>query len=75
MKQQIEEHSSREMEQLAYEDVLVQLNSLLEQYGAREVLKDFHVAYPRMFEELSVQLHRLTPDKRVAALLRPSEGF
>lgn len=63
------------MEQLAYEDLLVQLNSQLEQYGVREVMKDFRVAYPNMFEELVLQINRLMPDKKLPALLRPPEGL
>lgn len=60
----------QEQEQLSYNDVLVDLNSLLEQYGTREVLKDFRTSYPAMFEELSVQIGRLGSDAKVAALLR-----
>ena len=59
-----------EIEQLEYNDVLVQLNSCFEQYGVREVMKDFRSAYPEMFEEMTTQLARLTPAAK-AALLRP----
>ena len=61
----------QEIEQLDYEDVLVNLNSLFEQYGCREVLKDFRRSYPHMFEELVIQINRLKPDGQIAALLRP----
>jgi hypothetical protein len=60
-----------ELDQIEYNDTLVALNSCFEQYGVREVLKDFRNSYPQMFEELMVQLHRLTPTNKVAALLKP----
>lgn len=58
------------LERLEYEDALVLLNSMCQQYGAREVLKDFRDAYPDMFQEVLVQITRLDPGKKVAALLR-----
>ena len=61
----------QDIEQYEYEDTLVMMNSSFEQYGVREVLKDFRTSYPKMFEELVVQLGRLTPAPHVAALLRP----
>ena len=61
----------QELEQHEYEDTLVMLNSIFEQYGVREALKDFRVAFPRMFEELHVQINRLGNDTKVAALLKP----
>lgn len=61
----------QELEQIEYNDTLVSLNSCFEQYGVREVLKDFRTSYPQMFEELMVQLTRLTPTTKVAALLKP----
>jgi hypothetical protein len=61
----------QELEQIEYNDTLVALNSCFEQYGVREVLKDFRNSYPAMFEELVVQMTRLTPQAKVAALLRP----
>lgn len=62
--------SKSEIEQLDYEDVLVSLNSLLEQYGARKVFTDFRDAFPKMYEELVIQINRLPPQGQVAALLR-----
>jgi hypothetical protein len=65
------EQSKKELAQLEYEDTLVQLNSFFEQYGCRQVMKDFRDVYPRMFEELVVQIDRLKPgNQQVAALLR-----
>ena len=61
---------NKELEQLEYEDALVMLNSMCQQYGAREVLKDFREAYPDMFGEVLIQINRLGPDRHVAALLR-----
>lgn len=62
--------SKQELEQLEYEDVLVNLNSLFEQYGCREVCKDFRTCYPAMFDELLIQINRLKPDKQIPALLK-----
>lgn len=58
------------MEQIEYEDTLVNLNSILEQYGCRSVLLDFKDAFPHMYNELVVQIGRLPPNGQVAALLR-----
>jgi len=58
-----------ELEQLEYDDALVQLFSMCQQYGAREVLSDFRNSFPEMFEEILVQINRLPPKQR-AALLR-----
>ena len=62
----------QELEQHEYEDTLVMLNSAFEQYGARNVLKDFRDVYPRMFEEMVVQINRIVPNTKVAALLKAS---
>jgi hypothetical protein len=70
MKQE-QEQSNKEMGLLEYEDTLVSLNSLFEQYGCREVMKDFRNGFPDMFAELVVQINRLKPDAQIAALLRP----
>lgn len=65
-----EEVSRQELAQLAYEDVLVSLNSLFEQYGTRQVLASFREAYPDMYEEVVIQINRLPPQRQVPALLR-----
>jgi hypothetical protein len=62
----------QELEQQEYEDTLVMLNSMFEQYGVREVMKDFRDNFPKMFEELTVQIDRLTPASKVALLRPPS---
>jgi hypothetical protein len=62
--------SKQELEQLEYNDTLIGLHSICEQYGAREVLRDFRATFPEMFEELVVQINRLPPPPK-AALLRP----
>ncbi len=66
-----QERNSQELQQLEYEDVLVGLNSVCEQYGCRAVMMDFRDACPKMFEELVIQINRILPDKHVAALLKP----
>jgi hypothetical protein len=58
----------QDLELLEYNDILVGINSLFEQYGVREVLKDFRDAYPKMFDELHTQINRFPP--KTAALLR-----
>jgi hypothetical protein len=58
-----------EEEQLRYNDLLVDLASLMQQYGARRVMSDFQSHYPAFFQELKVQINRF-PEKPVAALLR-----
>lgn len=62
--------SRQELEQLDYDDALILLYSMCQQYGAREVFRDFRQAFPEMFEEVVVQVNRLGPHGRVAALLR-----
>lgn len=63
--------SSSELQQLEYEDTLVQLNSCCQQYGCRAVLIDFRDMAPKMFEELMVQGNRLIPKQQLARLLQP----
>jgi len=62
---------TKELETLDYEDSLVLFNSSCEQYGARQVLVDFRDAFPDMFKEVEIQIERLKPQPKVAALLRP----
>jgi hypothetical protein len=57
-------------EQLDYDDTLVLLFSVCQQYGAREVFKDFRQAFPDMFEEIVVQVNRLGPRDKLPALLK-----
>lgn len=58
-----------EEDQLRYNDVLVDLASMMQQYGVRRVMSDFQAHYPGFFQELKVQINRF-PEKPVAALLR-----
>ncbi|CAB4240617.1 hypothetical protein UFOVP39_24 [uncultured Caudovirales phage] len=58
-----------EEEQLQYNDLLVELASLMQQYGTRRVMMDFQTHYPAFFQEMKVQINRF-PEKSVAALLR-----
>jgi hypothetical protein len=60
--------SKQQLEQLEYDDTLVSLHSLCQQYGAREVLKDFREHFPEMFTELLVQINRLTPPPKAVLL-------
>lgn len=58
-----------EFEQLEYDDALVSLFSVCQQYGVRQVFADFRSAFPEMFTEIEAQINRLPPENR-AALLR-----
>jgi hypothetical protein len=60
----------QELEQHEYEDTMVMLNSMCEQYGCRAFMKDFRAGFPAMFEEMHIQINRLKPEGKVAALLR-----
>lgn len=58
-----------EQDQLNYNDFLVELASMIQQYGVRRIMTDFQEHYPAFFQELRVQVNRL-PERPVAALLR-----
>jgi hypothetical protein len=60
---------NKELEELEYNDVLVNVISSMTERGVRRVLSDLQTYYPAMFEEIRVQINRF-PDKPVAALLR-----
>jgi len=59
----------KELEELEYNDVIVNVISSMTERGVRRVLADLQTYYPTMFEEMRVQINRF-PDKPVAALLR-----
>ena len=59
-----------ELEQLEYDDALVAFNSIIEQFGARQVLLDYKNAYPEQYKELHTQINRNSPPNQIAALLR-----
>lgn len=65
--------SKQEIEQLDYDDALVSLYSVCQQYGVRDVLDSFRSCFPDMFEEIVAQINRL-PQKQVAALLMKKVG-
>jgi hypothetical protein len=60
-----------ELEKLELDDALSQTYSMCEKYGARKVLLEFRKYFPQMFDELAVQMSRMKPEHKVAALLRP----
>lgn len=62
-------NNNPEMEQINYDDSLVSLHSVCQQYGARKVLRDFREAFPEMFAEILQQINRLPRDD-LPALLR-----
>jgi hypothetical protein len=65
---------SKELEELDYFDALLALYDACVQYGARKVLQDFHVQFPKMFEEVLVQINRIEPEEKLPALLKPYAG-
>jgi hypothetical protein len=60
---------NKELQELEYNDTLVNLISSMTERGVRRVLNDLQTYYPTMFEEIRVQINRF-PEKPVAALLR-----
>lgn len=62
--------NNKEMEQLEYEDALLQFYTSCTVYGARTVLKDFKSAFPDMFEELLIQGTRIKNEKQLPALFK-----
>jgi hypothetical protein len=63
---------TKELEQLQYNDAMTDLACAMEHRGTRQFLMDFRDNYPRHFNEIISQIHRL--EKRpVAALLRKDE--
>lgn len=65
----IEVQGLNEMEQLSYNDVMADLASVVEQYGALRFLADFHNNYPKHFAEISSQIDRETHHGKVPRLL------
>lgn len=57
-----------EMEQLEYLDSITDVASAMETVGCRRFLLDFREAYPQLFQEVLIQIHRLE-QKPVARLL------
>jgi hypothetical protein len=60
--------SKEQLEQLEYDDAIVSLYSVCQQYGAREVLSSFRDAFPEMFDEILVQINRLPPKPKAFLL-------
>lgn len=58
-----------EMETYTYTDLVTDLASAVEQYGARKILLDLEQNYPQHFYQLKAQLLRNT--KQVPAILQP----
>lgn len=49
-----------EIEQVYYDETIVDFNVLLETYGVARVLRDFRHSYPAMFKELTKQANHIT---------------
>ena len=64
---------TKELEQLHYNDALTDMANAMETKGTRQFLTDFRDNYPRHFNEIVAQIHRLE-QRPVAALLRKPEG-
>lgn len=65
--------NNTELEKLEYDDALLALFHVCQQYGARRVLEDFRVQFPDMYREIVAQINR-GPQEKVAALLRYDAG-
>lgn len=61
--------NNKELNDLEYQDLLVDLAMTFTKNGVHRVLLDFQTHYPDFFQEIKVQVNRL-PDKPIAALLR-----
>ena len=59
--------SKDELTEIHYQDVMAELASAIEQYGARKVFKSFREYYPAHFREMEIQIERL--DVKPAAKL------
>ena len=60
---------NKELNDLEYQDLLVDLAMAFTKMGVRRVMLDFQTHYPDIFQELKTQVARV-PDKPIAALLR-----
>lgn len=58
-----------EMELLRQHDLLSDLASSIEQYGAKRFAEEFKLMYPDHWKELLIQMQR--KDKQIPALLKP----
>jgi cell fate regulator YaaT (PSP1 superfamily) len=57
-----------ELKMIHYNDVMTDLASCMEEVGCRTFLRDFRTNYPKHFEEIIAQIHRLE-SRPVARLL------
>lgn len=60
--------SNNILQQLNYDDALLSLYSICQDYGCRRVLEDFRDAFPEMFREIEIQIRRLPPENLPALL-------
>lgn len=58
-----------EMEQIHYNDLMADLASAIESYGARKILGDFKDNYPNHYNEMFVQMNREVSLNKVPVLL------
>lgn len=58
-----------ELDQLHYNDLMADLASAIEAYGARKVLEDFKFNYPNHYSEVFVQMNRSPNMNKIPVLL------
>lgn len=58
-----------EMELLQQEDLLSDLASSIEQFGAKRFIEEFKNNYPEHYKELFIQMQR--KEKQIPALFKP----
>lgn len=65
---------SKELEELQYMDLLSDISSAIEHFGARKVLLDFKQAFPNHYNEMFVQMTRSIGVKQIPVLLIKKEN-
>lgn len=60
-----------EMESLAFDDLMCEWASMLEQKGARHLLNEFRERYPHHYKEMEA---RFLPAPQIAALFQPKNA-
>lgn len=59
-----------EMEQMIQNELLLDVASSIEQYGAKRFAEEFKQYFPDHFKELLIQMER--KEKQIPALLKPN---
>jgi hypothetical protein len=62
--------NSGNLDKFHYDDLMADLSSSIEHYGARRVLLDFKERYPQHHHELTIQIHQQEKLEKVPALCK-----